>query len=139
MPETISYVASGTVPVMRFVKQGGAQFTAATAGAGDIPLGVSYEGSYYAPGTVGQTAAQLETCAPDGKALRVYGDGEAGLLIAGANVSGGSFLVPDANGFGTPMSLTATGEQWYGFRSFETAVSGYPVRGVVQIGAFTNT
>lgn len=137
MPETISYVASGDVPVSRFVKPGGAQFTAALAASGDKPIGVAFEGSYYAPGLAGLTAAQLATCGPDGKEFRVYGDGEVGLLIAGANVSGENLLKPDANGFGVPVDYTnTTAAQAYGFRTFETCVSGFPVRGRVELGFY---
>lgn len=137
MPETISYVASGDVPVSRFVKPGGAQFTATTAASGDKPIGVAFEGSYYAPGLVGLTAAQLATCAPDGKEFRVYGDGEVGLLIVGANVSGENLLKSDANGFGVPVDYTNTSAaQAYGFRTMETAVSGNLVRGRVELGFY---
>lgn len=137
MPETISYVASGDLPVSRFLKPGGAQFTASLAASGDKPIGVAQEGSYYAPGLNGLTAAQLATAAPDGKELRVYGDGEVGLLIVGANVSGENLLKPDANGFGVPVDYTNTSAaQAYGFRTFETAVSGNLVRGRVELGFY---
>lgn len=133
MAETISMMASGDVPVMRFVKQGGAQFTCSRAGSGDQPIGVAYQGSYYPPGAIGITAAQIELAAPDGKPLRVYGQDEVCTVIAGEQLSGGVFLKPDANGFGVKISTTATG-QGYGFFTFEGAASGTPVRGRVQLG-----
>lgn len=138
--ETISYIASGDVPVMRFVKQGGAQFRCSIAGDGDSPIGVAFQGSYYAPGVHGTTAALQELAAPDGKPLRVYGDGEVGLLIAGEQVSGGSLLKPDANGFGVAVNTTLTSAiQGYGFRAIEDAASGVPVRGRVELGQWPKT
>lgn len=138
--ETISYVASGDVPVMRFVKQGGEQFRCSLAGSGDTPIGVAFQGSYYAPGVLGTTAALQELAAPDGKPLRVYGDGEVGMLIAGEQVSGGQLLKPDANGFGVGVNTSLTSAiQRYGFRCIESAASGVPVRGRVELGFFPKT
>ena len=128
MPDAnISYVASGEVAVSRFVKQGGAPFYVKHAGVGDKPLGVSQEGSTNTPlrDVVSYPAAR------DGERLKVYGQGDDAILVAGSNVSGGDFLKPDANAFGIPVTAAT---DWYGMRAYENVASGGLIRGKVMIG-----
>lgn len=131
MPDAnISYAASGAIAPCRFVRQGGADFTASQAVAGSVLLGISQEGSQSAPGLTGVTTFPA---AEDGIFLKVYGDDDSAMLDIGATVSGGNLLKSDANGMGIPVT---TNNDFYGARALESCVSGGRCRVRTMLGYY---
>lgn len=112
--------ANGNIPFSVFVTSvGQSAFEAAVCGATDQPIGISQEGSRYAPGTPSANSYAAE----DGQQFTLYGDyNDRALLIPGATWSAGSLIKPMAGGLGTPVTWTAT-EQLYGARALEACTS----------------
>lgn len=118
-------VASATIEPSRFVKKSGA-YTVATAGAGEVCIGVSQEGSRDTPIPSAATAAAL---ADD--PLRVYSDGDNCLLVAGAAVSAGAFLKSDATGRGITAPTT---ERYYAVAERGAAAAGEKMQVLIRFG-----
>ena len=89
-----SYIARGTILPSRFVKRDTAtDMGILQAVAGDLSVGVSYEGTRYAPlpGITAQAALTGESCL-------VYTEGMPCEVVAGGTIAAGDKLKPDANG-----------------------------------------
>lgn len=118
-----SYSAGGNISPCRFVVLSG-EFTVtqATASPGQPPIGVSSEATMFPPNTPfdnGYAAISGYTN------VRFYQLGDVCYIEAGAPVTGGAYLMPDANGRG----ITATVGNYYGAEALETATaSGQRIR-----------
>jgi len=100
MPIPISFTASGNVTPSRFVTLSGAR-TVAQSVAGEIAIGVAGRGTKEAPipGASALAAAAGDSCP-------VHGLGEVCLIEAGAAVTVGAYLKPDASGRGIAVATT---------------------------------
>lgn len=123
-----SYFASGNISCNVFTKIiSQDDFAQAQCTTGDKPYGVSFGGSYDAPGVGGSTAYAATT----GQSLLIYHEGDVCLLVAGtAGFNAGDRLMPDVNGYGT---LVTTGS-WYGAIANQTTPAGALGRVEVEVG-----
>lgn len=103
-------ILSGDVKPSRFVKWDDARdFATKQAGSGDVPSGVSQEGSKNPPGLVeaiGGTESVVYA-GRTGDTINIYRAGDLCNLRAGTGGSGwdaGDFLKPDADGAGVPAT-----------------------------------
>jgi hypothetical protein len=101
----VSFVASGDIYPARFVKYDPADGKVLQCVAGDVPFGISQEGTRRSPYVDGTGRA-----AAAGEQLAVYTLGERAQLQVAAAVTPGLRLKPDANG----MGIAAAGIDAYG-------------------------
>ena len=94
-----SYFANGDIYPCRFVKLDPADGKVVQCLAGDLPIGISQEGTRRSPylETLGRAAAV-------GEQLAVYTLGERALLQVNAAVTPETRLKADANGMGIPVA-----------------------------------
>jgi hypothetical protein len=95
----VSYFANGDIYPSRFVKLDPADGKVVQCLAGDLPIGISQEGTRRSPylETLGRAAAV-------GEQLAVYTLGERALLQVNAAVTPETRLKADANGMGIPVA-----------------------------------
>jgi hypothetical protein len=135
MPNTPPVLISGgDVRPARFVKMDTSeQVQALEANANETVIGISRDETKFAPLsdlTVSANAAE------DGDAIPMLGDGEIGILTAGAAVTSGNYLKSDNDGKGVPIATTGTTLQRYGAVALEDAAAdGDKIRVQVQIGS----
>src|SRR5215471_8471641 len=101
----VSFVASGDIFPCRFVKMDTADGKVLQCVAGDVPIGISQEGTRRSPyvDSSGKAAAA-------GEPLAVYTLGERALLECAATMLPGVRVKPDASGKG----IAAAGVDAYG-------------------------
>lgn len=101
------------------------------AAASDPPVGISQDGTYYAPGVAGSDAFAAHA----GQELTVFGEGEQCLWKVGASaVTEGDYLTSDANGLAKTIAFTGTGGRIYQTAiALESAAAGELVRVVIKI------
>lgn len=87
-----SFSASAAIARQKFVKISGS-FLVAQCVAGDVAIGVSGLGTRDTPIPNGSTNA-----ASAGDPVRVFGQGDCVPMSAGAAITAGQFVKPDANG-----------------------------------------
>jgi hypothetical protein len=121
----MSFQASANVRPSRFVKRSGA-YTVAEAGAGEVMLGVSGEGSNYPP-----IPNQTEYAAASGDPCTIIfvGDGQQDdrpvLLTVGGSVTQGALLKSDSQGRGVAV---ASNNDVYGAVALEDGASGETIK-----------
>lgn len=93
-----SFTASGTIARQKFVKISGS-FQVAQCVAGEVAIGVSALGTRDTPIPGGSTNAALA-----GDPVKVFGQTECVPMSAGAAITAGQFVKPDANGDPVPCS-----------------------------------
>lgn len=131
--EAPSYVASGAVSPCRFVigVPGTTGYAAQAVGTTSQVIGVSQDGTYYAPGMIGFSGAN--PAAPDGTSFRVYPPGEMALLELGGMVSANVFLGSDSSGRGVMLDATVTANPtWVGAYALDNGLTGDIVRVIVR-------
>jgi hypothetical protein len=101
----VSYVANGDIYPCRFVKLDPADGRVLQCLAGDLPIGVSQEGTRRSPYT---DTAPLGRAAAAGEQLAVYTLSERAVLQVNAAVTPGTRLKPDAAGMGIPVVAAST-------------------------------
>lgn len=98
---TPNLVAGGTIVQSRFCKVNSVNKQVVQAGAGDMALFISMEGSQDAPVGAGGADAAVA-----GELVKLYGIGDVCLLKIGVGgVTAGGFLKSDASGQGVASSL----------------------------------
>jgi hypothetical protein len=114
-PAQIGFKAGGNISPSRFVESND-EFTVTqcSEAATKPPTGISPEYTRYAPGTAWDDGY----VATNGKDLRVYQDGELCMLQTGNTaITGGDFLMSDAQGCGIPVT---TGK-YYGAQAMQSS------------------
>ena len=105
-------LASGNIYPCRFVTVSGAH-AGAQAGANARILGIARNETNYPPITDPRiTVAGYH--AVDGEPIRMLGDGEVGLVEAGAAITAGDRLKSDSNGKAVPIATTGNAVQEIG-------------------------
>lgn len=129
-----SFVANGNIFPCRFVcGVTGSPFKVIAAVDSTLPiLGVSQQGTLYAPGT----AADSGYAATSGYPLQVFGLGEECLIEVGAaGVTCDDYLTAGTAGVAVTVPLTATAHREVGALALETGTSGQKIRArVVMFG-----
>lgn len=94
MSRSASYVAGGTLYPMTFFKlSSGNDHTIVVCGAGDVAIGVVGRGTREAP-----IPGVTPTAAIAGESVSTHSEPENCVVLAGAAVTAGAYLKPDANG-----------------------------------------
>jgi hypothetical protein len=128
----VSYFASGDIYPSRFVKLDTVDGKVLQCLAGDLPFGISQEGTRKSPylDATGRAAAA-------GDQLAVYTLGERAILQAGAAVVPGQRLKADANGMGIPVVSPSTDN--YGGYCQLNGASGKLVEVLIDPGTMPGT
>ena len=112
-------MASAPIRTSRFVKISGPH-KGAESDANESTVGICYAGSDYAP------LSDLVSTNDHAKAndpIGLLGEGEGGLLTAGAAVTAGDYLKSDADGKGVTILASGTTVQKVGALALETAAA----------------
>lgn len=121
-----SYIARGDIRPSRFVKRDTASnHGVLEADAGDTPVGVSYEGTRYAPLPNVSPLAAIS-----GEPVLVYTEGMPCEIVAAASITSGQYLKPDADG----QAIVAVAGDIYGAIADASGASGQNVKVTVKIG-----
>lgn len=126
-PGSPSFTASANINPRKFVKISG-DYQVAQCVANDVAFGVSQLGVKDTPLPGGGTIA-----AASGDPVRVFGQGECVPMSAGAALTAGQFVKPDANGDPVPAVATDkySGQVLHAQATVGGAVEVYICRGVV--------
>jgi len=117
--------ASGNIAPSRFVKKSGS-YLVAQAGAGEVCIGISQQGSLATPIPGASSLAAVE-----GSPIAVYDQDENCLLEAGAEVLDGAYLKSDSSGRG----ITATtGNQYFAIAERGAAAAGEKMQVLIRFG-----
>lgn len=128
----LTLTAGGNIGPCLFAKLStSADFTALVAGANEVTIGITDEGSRNAPGT----AADDGLMAVAGENINVFGPGRVCLLTLGGTVARGARIKSDANGAGVTVATTGTTVQEYGAIALQSGTSGQKIRVRVTQGA----
>jgi hypothetical protein len=125
----VSYVANGDIYPARFVKLDPADGKVVQCLAGDLPIGISQEGTRRSPYT---DTPPLGRAAAAGEQLAVYTLGERAVLQVNATVTPGTRLKADANGMGIPV-VAASVDAFGGYALFN-GIAGKLIEVVVDPG-----
>lgn len=120
-----SYIARGDVPPSRFVKLNGTDHGIVVCGAGDEAIGISHEGTRQAP-----LEGVTPLAAKDGESCQVYSDTWPCEIWAGAAITAGQKLKPNAAGAAVP----AVNGDVYSAIARASAASGERCKCQVTIG-----
>ena len=132
-----NFLAGGNITPSRIVTNvGQADFTVIQSTSDTIgSVGVSQEGTWLAPGTLGATSF----AAISGQEIRVHGIGDECLLECGAAVSAGFLIKPDSLGRGINVTGSETYATHYVGRALESASSSaFLFRCLVNPGVLAN-
>lgn len=132
MPNTPpNLLAGGTIRTCRFSKVSGDR-TVLECDANDKIIGISQEGADQPPLS---DMSITEKAADSGDTVRLFGDGDVCLLMAGDVIVAGDRLKSDNDGQGVPILLTGTTRQEYGAIALEgAAASGRKILVQVTLG-----
>jgi hypothetical protein len=121
-----SYIARGDVRPSRFVKRDTAtDFGVLEADLNDTAVGVSYEGTRYAP-----LPDIVPLAAKSGEPVLVYTEGMPCEILAAATISPGQYLKPNADG----QAIVAVAGDIYGAIADAASVNGQNVKVTVKMG-----
>ena len=128
----VSYFATGDIFPSRFVKLDPADGKVVQCLAGDLPFGISQEGTRRSPyvDPSGKAAAA-------GEPLLVYTLGERALLQVNATITPQTRLKADANGMGIPV-VSPSVDAFGGFSEFN-GVAGKLIEVLVDPGTMPGT
>jgi hypothetical protein len=128
----VSYVATGDIYPSRFVKLDTVDGKVLQCVAGDLPFGISQEGTRRSPymDTTGRAAAA-------GEQLAVYTLGERAQLQVNATVLPQQRLKPDANGMGVPVAVPSV-DAFGGFAQWNGA-AGKLIEVLIDPGTMPGT
>jgi hypothetical protein len=121
-----SFIARGDIPPSRFVIQDGSDHGVVVATAGAKAVGVSYEGTRFAP-----IEDVTPLAAKSGEGINVYTETMPCEIVAGADIVAGAQLKPGTNGVAVPAvegdhySAIARASASNGQRVKATVTSGY--------------
>jgi hypothetical protein len=126
-PGAPSFSASANIGTRKFVKISG-DYLVAQCVANDVAFGVSQTGAKDTPVPGAGTLA-----AAAGDPVRVFGQGECAPMAAGAALTAGQFVKPDANGDPIPAVATDkySGQVLHAQATVGGAVEVFICRGVV--------
>jgi len=120
-------LAGGNISPCRICKMSGEWGVIQATDGNTEPCGISGPWTRYAPGTsfdTGYIAAAGQDCP-------VYTDGEGAMVEAGAAITGGNYIMSDANG----RAITCTAGSYYVGQALESAAgSGNRIRVKLQRG-----
>lgn len=120
-----SFIARGDIAPSIFVKLDGSDHGIVAAGADDDAVGVSYPGSREAP-----LPGVTPLAAIDGESCQVFTEATPCEIVAGASITAGDLLKPNASGHAIP----ATATDKYSARARANAASGEMVKAIVEHG-----
>lgn len=121
-----SFLAGEDLAPSIFVKmEAGVDNTIVKCGAGDQAIGVTAEHSRTAP-IPGATVL----AAADGESTQIYGLGEPCEITAGAAITAGAYLKPNASG----QAIPAVATDKYSAQARTSAASGEKVKAVLKSG-----
>lgn len=125
-----SYVAAGNIYPSRAVKDDTAVGKVTQAGAGEIAIGIAYQGTRNTP----YSSLDDGYVAIAGENVRVYEIGEECYAESGAAISNGAFLKPSTDGV---LIAVASNNDYYIAKAKQAATaSGQLIKVVVEKGYY---